>query len=157
MFTVTAVVARSSTWESIGTRRSRTLESVILPQGMARDFMQDARNFKASAGWYADRGIPYRRGYLIYGTPGSGKTSLITAVAGELRLNICILNLSVSINFDSTPSHHRKNMSGVLLTLLYRASASITFSAILDGVLCWRVYMGWALRILYWMMASCSS
>jgi chaperone BCS1 len=83
-----------STWESIGTRRSRTLESVILPQGLAEDFMADARRFKASAGWYADRGIPYRRGYLIYGTPGSGKTSLITAMAGELRLNICILNLS---------------------------------------------------------------
>jgi mitochondrial chaperone BCS1 len=29
-----------------------------------------------------DRGIPYRRGYLLYGPPGSGKTSAITALAG---------------------------------------------------------------------------
>ena len=56
--------------------------------------LADAKRFKESAGWYGDRGIPYRRGYLIHGTPGSGKTSLITAMAGELRLNICILNLS---------------------------------------------------------------
>jgi chaperone BCS1 len=39
-------------------------------------------------------GIPYRRGYLLYGPPGSGKTSFIQALAGELEYNICILNLS---------------------------------------------------------------
>lgn len=39
-------------------------------------------------------GIPYRRGYLMYGPPGSGKTSFIQALAGELEYNICILNLS---------------------------------------------------------------
>lgn len=39
-------------------------------------------------------GIPYRRGYLLHGPPGSGKTSFIQALAGELDYNICILNLS---------------------------------------------------------------
>ena len=86
--------AEYSGWESIGTRRSRTVASVVLPAGVADDVLADAKRFKESAGWYGDRGIPYRRGYLIHGTPGSGKTSLITAMAGELRLNICILNLS---------------------------------------------------------------
>jgi chaperone BCS1 len=81
-------------WDSIGTRRSRTLGSVVLPAGLAEDVMADARRFKAGASWYVDRGIPYRRGYLLHGTPGSGKTSLISAMAGELELNICILNLS---------------------------------------------------------------
>lgn len=37
----------------------------------------DARDFLASEVWYAERGIPYRRGYLLHGVPGSGKTSLI--------------------------------------------------------------------------------
>ena len=42
---------------------------------------------------YVERGIPYRRGYLLHGPPGSGKTSFITALAGELGFDICVLNL----------------------------------------------------------------
>ena len=31
-----------------------------------------------------DHGVPYRRGYLFYGEPGSGKTSFIHALAGTV-------------------------------------------------------------------------
>lgn len=44
--------------------------------------------------WYKNKGVPYRRGYLLYGPPGTGKTSFTQAIAGELKLNICYLNLS---------------------------------------------------------------
>lgn len=43
--------------------------------------------------WYLDRGIPYRRGYLLHGPPGCGKSSFVAALAGQLHYNICILNL----------------------------------------------------------------
>lgn len=33
-------------------------------------------------------------GYLLYGPPGCGKSSYITALAGELEFAICVLNLS---------------------------------------------------------------
>ena len=39
-------------------------------------------------------GIPYRRGYLLHGPPGSGKSSFIQALAGSLGYDICLLNLS---------------------------------------------------------------
>eukprot|EP01100_Stratorugosa_tubuloviscum_P014119 TRINITY_DN737_c7_g1_i1.p1 TRINITY_DN737_c7_g1~~TRINITY_DN737_c7_g1_i1.p1 ORF type:complete len:217 (-),score=74.57 TRINITY_DN737_c7_g1_i1:69-719(-) len=39
-------------------------------------------------------GIPYRRGYLFHGPPGTGKTSFIQALASEFEYNICVLNLS---------------------------------------------------------------
>lgn len=42
----------------------------------------------------ANKGIPYRRGYLLYGPPGSGKSSFIQALAGSLSYDICLLNLS---------------------------------------------------------------
>lgn len=43
--------------------------------------------------WYADRGIPYRRGYLFYGPPGTGKTSFIGALAGYIKMNLAALSL----------------------------------------------------------------
>ncbi|EGX93580.1 mitochondrial chaperone bcs1, putative [Cordyceps militaris CM01] len=44
--------------------------------------------------WYAQRGIPYRRGYLFYGRPGTGKTSLSLSVAGHFELDIYRIQIS---------------------------------------------------------------
>lgn len=41
-----------------------------------------------------NKGVPYRRGYLLYGPPGTGKTSFVQAISAKLNLNICYLNLS---------------------------------------------------------------
>jgi len=47
-----------------------------------------------TARWYGSRGIPYRRGYLFHGPPGTGKTSLSIASAGSFDLNIYCVPLS---------------------------------------------------------------
>lgn len=82
-------------WRPFGNPRAkRLLGSVILDEGLDRLILDDVKDFLNSSEWYHNRGIPYRRGYLLYGPPGSGKTSFIQAIAGELDYNICILNLS---------------------------------------------------------------
>ncbi|KAI3662210.1 hypothetical protein MP638_002196 [Amoeboaphelidium occidentale] len=82
-------------WKPFGyPRRRRPLSSVILDKGISDRILSDVNDFLANGKWYVDRGIPYRRGYLLYGPPGSGKSSFIQALAGELEYNICVLNLS---------------------------------------------------------------
>jgi chaperone BCS1 len=54
----------------------------------------DVRDFFAKRAWYAEMGIPWRRGYLLHGPPGTGKTSMVFAIAGELGLNLCWLSLT---------------------------------------------------------------
>jgi mitochondrial chaperone BCS1 len=86
---------RSFEWVPLGEpRRKRPLGSVILDEGLKEDIVNDARDFLQRRQWYDDRGIPYRRGYLLYGPPGSGKTSFIQALAGELDYNVAMVNLS---------------------------------------------------------------
>ena len=60
----------------------------------AEHLLEDAREFLESERWYTERGIPYRRGYLLHGIPGGGKSSLVAAVASELKLPIYMLQLS---------------------------------------------------------------
>ncbi|KAN0076926.1 BCS1 N terminal domain containing protein [Tylopilus felleus] len=82
-------------WKQFGQpRRKRPLHSVVLDTGVSEKVECDIRAFLGRRQWYADRGIPYRRGYLLHGPPGSGKTSFIQALAGSLSYDICILNLS---------------------------------------------------------------
>ena len=70
-------LAESTSWRWNGAQKKRPLSSVVLEPGVKDMLIADAKDFLASEAWYADRGIPYRRGYLLYGVPGSGKTSLI--------------------------------------------------------------------------------
>merc|ERR1712029_1121609 len=72
---------------------------------MGETIVDDVKDFIDSVNWYRDRGIPYRRGYLLHGPPGCGKTSFITALAGELEYSICVLNLSDRSMSDDRLQH----------------------------------------------------
>ncbi|OBU01461.1 hypothetical protein VE01_00072 [Pseudogymnoascus verrucosus] len=92
----TPVLSASGTgWAPFGeARRKRPLGSVILDKGVAERVLDDVREFWAAREWYEQRGIPYRRGYLLHGPPGSGKSSFILALAGEVGCGVAIVNLS---------------------------------------------------------------
>ena len=87
--------SRGVSWEQFGLpRKKRLLNTVILEDGVKERVVEDVKEFLASDTWYHDRGIPYRRGYLLHGSPGSGKSSFIQALAADLDYNIAMLNLS---------------------------------------------------------------
>ncbi|KAI4837458.1 mitochondrial chaperone BCS1 [Plasmodium brasilianum] len=82
-------------WRPFGTpKNKRPIKSVILPEHLDTYIINDIDTFLNSSNWYIDKGIPYRRCYLLHGPPGCGKTSLISALAGYFDFNICTININ---------------------------------------------------------------
>ena len=75
-------------------RLPRPPESVVLKEGLLDDLIADCRRFLSNRQWYLQRGIPYRRGFLLHGPPGTGKSSAVVAIASALRMDIALLNLN---------------------------------------------------------------
>lgn len=93
--TTTIFTAWGTDWRPFGLpRRARDIGSVVLAGDKRAKLESDVKRFMTRGWWYAERGIPYRRGYLLHGSPGSGKSSFIYALAGALDMSICLLNLS---------------------------------------------------------------
>ncbi|KAF3912039.1 Paraplegin [Orbilia brochopaga] len=82
-------------WVCVSTRPSRPMSTIILDELQKSDLLADINQFlhPTSPRWYANRGIPYRRGYLLHGPPGTGKSSLTFALGGNFGLPIYCLSL----------------------------------------------------------------
>ena len=86
----------SMTWSARNPRPSRPISTVILDEKQKAAVIDDMNEFldPRSPAWYASRGIPYRRGYLFHGPPGTGKTSLSFALAGIFGLDLYCFSLN---------------------------------------------------------------
>lgn len=82
-------------WMKVSERPCRPLSTVVLDEAKKMEVLADINEYlsPATARWYANRGIPYRRGYLFYGPPGTGKSSLTFSLAGVFGLDIHVVSL----------------------------------------------------------------
>ena len=85
----------NATWREQCSSLRRTFDSVCLGPGLKEMLIADITEYlhHDSVLWYANRGTPYRRGFLLYGRPGCGKTSFAMAVAGHFDLPIYTVSL----------------------------------------------------------------
>jgi chaperone BCS1 len=134
-------------WMEQMKRLPRPLDSVILANGLMDDLLEDSKTFLARREWYVQRGIPYRRGYLLHGPPGTGKSSAVVALASALQMDIAVLSLgdsnlddnSVSELFSSIPINSIVLMEDIDCAFLERKEgddkrSKVTFSGLLNAI-----------------------
>ena len=150
MIPIYTPVGDSSFWAQQALRKPRSPESLVLRPGVLESLHEDVRKFRASREWYERMGIPWRRGYLLEGAPGNGKTSAILALAGMTDHGISILSLAdvtmtdarLAVLISSLPEKAFLVIEDVDAIFNKRAALSqsqVTFSGLLnglDGILC---------------------
>lgn len=118
--TIDAYISSSSTdWEYGGEIRERSIDTVILPKDVHDAIFKRSLEFTKNADWYYSRGISYKLTYLLYGEPGTGKSSIARTLASYLGRDLYIVSPS------TTPS--------ILLTLFQKASGGIVLIEDIDA------------------------
>lgn len=132
-------------WENSSQTNVRSWSTIDMPKRIKKDILADVQRFLNNYDWYMEKGISHRRGYLLYGNPGNGKTSLIKAIAGKIQSSIYVLRLSNS-NLNDQSLVRLLNRSGVFIIedvdSIFQSdnddkremSCNVTFSGLLNAI-----------------------
>jgi len=71
---------------------------VLSPEALR--FVRNTQAWMQRKAWFTERGIPWKRGVLLYGKPGTGKTALIRALAQDLNVPIALYYLATMTDYD---------------------------------------------------------
>ncbi|CAB4287770.1 unnamed protein product [Prunus armeniaca] len=91
----------SSIWGSVNLEHPATFETMAMEPELKRTIVEDMDRFVKRREFYKKMGKAWKRGYLLYGPPGTVKSSLIAAMANYLKFDVYDLELtSIHSNYD---------------------------------------------------------
>ncbi len=82
------------------TRSRDGLERAFALSDVMADALEDVRRWKLSERWYLDKSIPWRRGWLFTGRPGTGKSAFVRYIASLLNMPVISFDLSSMDNVE---------------------------------------------------------
>lgn len=88
-------------WDSVTFSHPSTFHTLALLPSLKAQIMADLQAFANGEKFYKNAGRAWKRGYLLHGPPGTGKSSLIAAMANFLHYDVYDLELTqVSSNAE---------------------------------------------------------
>ena len=134
-------------WETSNTKIKRDIKTVYLPNDIKDDIVKRIDIFLDinTKTKYENCGIPYKLNLLLGGYPGTGKTSLIFALASKYDYNISIMSFTNKVDDLSFIKALQKIPNKTFLILedidcLFKERKgddyrnSVTFTAIINGL-----------------------
>lgn len=83
----------------------KAMNYLIFPDRITR-LIQEIHIWRTNRDWYQERGIPWKRGWILYGPPGTGKSALARAFAEDEDMPMFVFSLGEMMNADLIKSWH---------------------------------------------------
>ncbi|KAL6597502.1 hypothetical protein ACP70R_046942 [Stipagrostis hirtigluma subsp. patula] len=81
-------------WRGISHHHPATFDTLAMETELKQSIIADLDRFLERRDFYRRIGKAWKRGYLLHGPPGTGKSTLVAAMANYLRFNLYDLDLS---------------------------------------------------------------
>jgi hypothetical protein len=80
-------------WRPVRLRNASTFSTLAMDAALRQDVLDDVDRFLGHQEYYERTGRAWKRGYLIHGPPGTGKSSLVAAISNHLHFDVYDLDL----------------------------------------------------------------
>jgi len=125
--------------EDIPYTKESSWEDLFLPEDTKKDIRNIVENFLSSKEFYLNNKIPWKRGVLLYGDPGNGKTSIIRTIISSYNFKPVTISSDASNESIREAFSYAEEQSPSLLyfedldSLLQKIDIS-SFLNLMDGI-----------------------